>query len=295
MIDVLWLEDQADCLRDFYDFADDSGVRLITKKTAEEAKTFINDASQHLDAAILDARGFQHSPSEQKGTRGMHVIKDLLIQKKIPFAIFSGETSIVANEEFRSAIPDDVAIFEKGKDEDKVIEHVKRIVKDSPNVRIKREYALAFSIFSNPKLQDLFDEDFILKNQNLLIKLLKNKEDNRILASCIRDLYESLIFDIFERYGVFNKEIDEYGNFSFNKTALKLENRESRYRGREYIGKMACMVALYSQALNHSRDTTSVGKYLNRSGNTYYCMCLLNGILTVMSWLNDFLDNQSSI
>lgn len=292
MIDVLWLEDQADCLRDFYDLAEASDVRLIIKKTAEEAEFFINDASQHLDAAILDARGFQHSTSEQKGTRGMHVIKDLLVQKKIPFAIFSGEASIVANEEFRSAIPDDVAIFEKGKDEDIVIEHVKRIVKDSPNVKIKSEYALAFSVFSNPKLQDLFDEEYILKNQNVLIKLLKNKDDNRNLASCIRDLYESFIFNIFELYGFFDKETDEYGNVNFNKTAYKLENKESRYRGKEFIGKMACMVALYSQALNHSRDTTSIGKYLNRSCNTYYCMCLLNGILAVMSWLDEFVKNQ---
>lgn len=292
MIDVLWLEDQADCLRDFYDLAEASDVRLIIKKTAEEAEVFINDASQHMDAAILDARGFQHSTTEQKGTRGMHVIKDLLVQKKIPFAIFSGEASIVANEEFRSAIPDDVAIFEKGKDEDIVIEHVKRIVKDSPNVKIKSEYALAFSVFSNPKLQDLFDEEYILKNQNVLIKLLKNKDDNRNLASCIRDLYESFIFNIFELYGFFDKETDEYGNVNFNKTAYKLENKESMYRGKEFIGKMACMVALYSQALNHSRDTTSIGKYLNRSGNTYYCMCLLNGILAVMSWLDELINNQ---
>ena len=292
MIDVLWLEDQADCLRDFYDLAENSGVRLVTKKTAEEAKCFINDVSQHIDAAILDARGFQHSTSEQKGTRGMHFIKDLLAQKKIPFAIFSGEASIVTNEEFRSAIPDDVVIFEKGKDEVKVIEHVKRIVKDSPNVKIKRDYALAFSVFSNPKLQDLFDEEYILKNQNVLIKLLKNKDDNRNLASCIRDLYESFIFNIFELYGYLRKEADEYGNASFNKKAYKLEKKESKYEGQEFIGKMACMVALYSQALNHSRDTTTVGKYLNRSGNAYYCMCLLNGFLAVMSWLNDFIDNQ---
>ena len=74
--------------------------------------------------------------------------------------------------------------------------------------------------------------------------------------------------------------------------AHKLENKESMYRGKEFIEKMACMVALYSQALNHSRDTTSIGIYLNRSCNTYYCMCLLNGILAVMSWLNDFLYNQ---
>ena len=280
MIDVLWLEDQANTLRDFFELAQREGVNLITKETALEAEQYIRLHPEHIDAAILDARGFEISTSEQKGTRGMHIVKDLLKEHSIPYSIFSGEASLMTNEEFVNTLPKEVRIFEKGKDESNVLDHTKKIVANFPNVKTKKEYRLAFSVFSRDEVYDLFDDDEILGSQLNLIKLIQNREDVDVVGKMIRCLYEDFLFPIFDNYGICDNDDD------FNEKARSC-NR-GNYIGRSYIGDMIRMVGLYSQAINHG-TRVEIRTYLNSSGNKYYLSCLVEGMLAIMSWLPEFL------
>ena len=281
MIDVLWLEDQANTLRDFYELAQKEGINLILKETADEAEKFITLHPEQIDAAILDARGFTRSVSEQKSTKGMHVIKDLLREHSIPYSIFSGEASITSNEEFVNTLPKDVRIFEKGKDESKVLSHTKSLVANLPNVRTKKEHSLAFSVFSKDEVLDLFDDDEILEIQQNLIKLIQNREDIDVAGKMIRSLYEDFLFPLFENYGICDSDND------FNEEARELGR--GNYKGRFYIGEIARMVGLYSQALNHGKSKTEIRNYLYTSGNRNYLSCLVEGMLAIMSWLPEFL------
>ena len=70
MINVLWLEDNAATLRDFFNLAKQQEVNLILVETAEDAKNMIDFHPEQIDAAILDARGYRTSSSEQAGTGG---------------------------------------------------------------------------------------------------------------------------------------------------------------------------------------------------------------------------------
>lgn len=63
MINVLWLEDNAATLRDFFNLAQQENVNLLLQETAEDAKTMIELHPEQIDAAILDARGYRHSAS----------------------------------------------------------------------------------------------------------------------------------------------------------------------------------------------------------------------------------------
>lgn len=293
MINVLWLEDNAQTLREFKSLAKQEGVDLILKETAEDAKDLISLHPEHVDAAILDARGFRQSTSEQAGTGGMHEVRKLLEARLIPFAIFSGEVSTISNEEFINAIGD-AKVFEKGKDEMVVLEYIKEAVKDLPKVKAKRENALAFAIFTVPKVKEIFGDTRIFENEQILIKLINNKDDIDNVAKCIRSLFEGFIFQLFEECSCFEREYKTTdGSLNFNGTAFKFENKKScQYVGQEYIGKMACMTALYSQSLNHDRNGTDVGKYLNKAGDPYYVPCLVNGVLSVMTWLPYFIQNN---
>ena len=290
MINVLWLEDNAAMLRDFFNLAKQEDVNLILKENSEDAKTMINLHDEQIDAAILDARGFRCSSSEQASTGGMHEVRKILESKLIPFAIFSGEANTIRNEEFINAIGN-ARVFEKGRDEMTVLDYIKDAVKDLPNVKVKQENKLAFSVFSIPTVIERFGENRIYENEQILIKLIRNKEDVDVVAKCIRSLYEGFIFQLFEGYcDCFKREYKDDGSFNFNRTAFKLENKKiCQYVGQDYIGKLACMTALYSQSLNHDRGNTIVGKYLNETGDPYYIPCLINGMLSVMTWLPEFI------
>ena len=294
MINVLWLEDNAVTLRDFFNLAKQENVNLLLQETAEDAKTMIELHPEQIDAAILDARGYRHSASEQAGTGGMHEVRRLLETKQIPFAIFSGEALTINNEEFINAIGN-AEVFEKGKDEMAVLNHIKNVVKDLPNVKAKQENALAFSVFADSRVIEMFGKDKIFANEQTLIKLIRNREDVDVVAKCIRSLYESLVFPLFEAFRVIDSN-NIYGERnSFNYKAVALEHRDTEYIGKDYIGKMACMLALFSQPLNHGKLETSAGVYLNSSGNKYYLSCLVEGMLAVMSWLPDFLKNNTQV
>lgn len=289
MINVLWLEDNAVTLRDFFNLAKQENVNLLLQETAEDAKTMIELHPEQIDAAILDARGYRHSASEQAGTGGMHEVRRLLETKQIPFAIFSGEALTINNEEFINAIGN-AEVFEKGKDEMAVLNHIKNVVKDLPNVKAKQENALAFSVFADSRVIEMFGKDKIFANEQTLIKLIRNREDVDVVAKCIRSLFEGFIFELFEKSGCFEREYTYDGSFIFNKTAYKFDNKNlSQYVGQDYMGKLACMIALYSQSLNHDRSNTEVGKYLSQTGDPYYIPCLVNGMLSIMTWLPVFL------
>lgn len=250
---------------------------------------------EQVDAAILDARGYRHTASEQAGTGGMHEVRRLLETKQIPFAIFSGEALTINNEEFINAIGN-AKVFEKGKDEMAVLDHIKDAVKDLPNVKAKQENALAFAIFTDSKVIELLGKDKIFANEQTLIKLIRNREDVDVVAKCIRSLFEGFIFELFEKSGCFEREYTYDGSFIFNKTAYKLENKNlSQYVGQDYMGKLACMIAIYSQSLNHDRSNTEVGKYLSQTGDPYYIPCLVNGMLSIMTWLPVFLKNNMQV
>ena len=292
MINVLWLEDNALTLRDFFNLAKLHNVNLILKETAEDAKTMIDLHPEQIDAAILDARGYRQSVSEQAGTGGMHEVRRLLETKQIPFAIFSGEALTINNEEFINAIGY-ARVFEKGRDEMAVLEYIKDAVKNLPNVKAKKENELAFKVFSHPEVVALLRQDEILENERLLIKLTKNKKDVDIVAKCIRSLFEGFIFPLFEKAGCFKREYKEDGSFNFNGTAFKFDNKKlSQYEGQDYMGKLAAMTALFSQSLNHNSGATKVGKYLSKSGDPYYVSCLVNGMLSLLTWLPEFINKN---
>ena len=292
MINVLWLEDNASTLRDFFNLAKLHNVYLILKETAEDAKNMIDLHPEQIDAAILDARGYRQAVSEQAGTGGMHEVRRLLETKQIPFAIFSGEALTINNEEFINAIGN-ARVFEKGKDEMAVLDYIKDAVKDLPNVKAKQENALAFAVFAEPKVIELFGKDSIFANEQTLIKLIRNKDDVDIVPKCIRSLFEGFIFQLFEECNCFERKYKDDGSFNFNGTAFMFDNKKlCQYVGQDYMGKLACMIALYSQSLNHDRSKTEIGKYLSRTSDPYYIQCLVNGLLSFMTWLPQFINNN---
>ncbi len=289
MINVLWLEDNAATLRDFSNLAKQEDVNLILKETAENAKTMLILHPDQVDAAIIDARGYRRSASEQAGTAGMHEVRRLLETKQIPFAIFSGEALTINNEEFINAIGN-ARVFEKGRDEMAVLDYIKDAVKDLPNVKAKQENALAFAIFANPIANSIFGNNIIMKTEQTLIKLIRNKDDVDVVAKCIRSLFEGFIFQLFEECGCFERDYKDDGSLNFNGTAFKFENKKlCQYVGQDYMGKLACMTALYSQSLNHDRTKTDIGKYLSHIGDPYYLRCLVNGMLSIMTWLPELI------
>ena len=216
MINVLWLEDNAATLRDFFNLAKQQEVNLILEETAEDAKNMIDLHPEQIDAAILDARGYRTSSSEQAGTGGMHEVRRLLETRQIPFAIFSGEALTISNEEFINAIGN-AKVFEKGKDEMAVLSYIKEAVKDLPNVKAKQQNALAFTVFTIPKVKEIFGDARIFESEQILIKLIKNKDDIDNVAKCIRSLFEGFIFQLFDlgqRYKKFLKLIVFCTDFS---------------------------------------------------------------------------------
>ncbi len=286
MIDVLWLEDKADELEAFNDLAYENGINLIIHETAFDAEKAITLHPEWFDAAILDARGFSRTKTEQQSTSGMHNVMFLLKSKQIPFAIFSGEVGIISNEEFINSLGG-ARLFKKGSDDLSVLKYIKEVVADLPNVKVKQDHAQAFLIFSNSKILDLFDDDEIYEFQKILIKLILNKDDMDVVAKSVRALFESFLFKLFDNYRWFDIKYNERGGVNFNGTAYLFENKDTTYVGKDYMGKLLSMTALYSQPLNHG-EANSV-KYLLESKNQYYLSCIVDSMLAIMAWLPEFI------
>lgn len=291
MIDVLWLEDQPTLLRDFKILAGQKGLQLINVLTAEQAIEQLKK-SKRFDAAVLDARGYQRSTEERAGTPGMHKVRDKLnANGNIPFAIFSGEASIMENQEFKDAIGS-TPLFEKGRDEEALIEWILNAVSDNDRVRIKRQYDSSFKVFRTEKLYDFLDEKTIEDAKEYLMQLLLFRLDLDKVSQNIRHLYEDFIFPIFEYY-LYIPEVDNWGReiTTFNQKAIELQRcgKNSPMWKRHY-GNVLSMTAINSQPLNHGYKDNELKQVLTEVGSTNYTNCLVEGMLAIMDWLPVFLN-----
>jgi hypothetical protein len=312
---VLWLEDEpADNYKNFIGLAEINEFHLIQKNTALEAVKYLDDNYMNVDAAILDAKVFKNSSNEQPSSRGLSLVINALTSYKrehnIPYVVFTSQQKYINDEGFRDLL-DDISIFDKGGDNSEVLNKLKTLCKDSEIVRIREKYRKALAIFDNKKIGEIIDEvydDYTMvreldDNKNDLEKMIVDYEHKNYVAipNMIRNLFEGLVFPIFFHYQEFkskdrstgeiiSNDIFEKKRPVYNKECYQIENNSNSIN--QYMRKFIAAIAFAVPPLCHS--TTDEKDYFYNNHVYFYYDSLVNGILTILAWLPDYVNEKEN-
>ena len=285
-IDVLWLEDEPK--ESFINLAkdEDFDINLIWKATASEAIEYIKKNIDQLDGAILDARGHL-DPNDQLGEAGLYKVKDELkmhyLNRPIPVAVITGQEDLLRKDGFVDTL--NTRLFRKNGDEDAVLEFIRDGAKELDDVKIKTEHHLAFKIFDETVVKEIVLDSKIRELKKQLIEQLKAPVNTNRTPRIIRGFFEGLIFPLMHHYGMINKSYikfnDEARYFSIDKKIYS-EDQERLFRA----------IAFCCQGLNHEKPDIKIVNYLQETQDPYYIDSLFKGLLSLLTWLPDFITHH---
>ena len=285
-IDVLWFEDEPN--QDFIKLAkdEDFNINLILMDSACTAIDYINSNIEHLDGAILDARG-HFVPNDDPKETGMYQIKDLLKsysrERPIPVAIITGQKDLLKKEGFEETL--NTKLFRKNRDEEEVLQYIRDKANELDDVKIKTKNPLVFEIFDEDIVKKIVKDSKIQELKGNLVKQLKGPIDITITPRIIRGFFQGLIFPIMEHY-----EIIPSWCKKFNEKARQLSFKKYGYS--EDLERLYRAIALSTQEPNHDEPEVKIVNYLQDRKDTYYVDCLFKGLLSILTWLPVFIKSR---
>jgi FixJ family two-component response regulator len=163
---VLWIDDEYRILSPFISLAEQSEIDIVPFESSEEGLNELRRNVRKYDAVILDVKGKLNAEYTSLNTRGfglawqeIHVIQGST-GRDLPIFILTGQPDFINARDFKDQFGD---FYQKGRDENILIEAICRRVKDSSNYKIRLKFnrvlALAHDSFigvnSEPILLEL--------------------------------------------------------------------------------------------------------------------------------------------
>jgi hypothetical protein len=285
-INVLWIEDEPQKLENFVGVLQVN--RIIVKRTftnSQEGMHELKNNPHDYDAVILDAKALKDATSVA-GTETMralrnsiNAIKDISKDQNrvIPFCVYTGYF-----DDLDDAWEEDLAIFSKGRDQQKLIDYIKTQISELPSWEV---------IERNREVFELFDEELLnRKYQDHLIELLMNletkdgKEIGKLMGVC-RKLQEG-VYKVLGNQGRLHPALfHENGRPNLTWCLRYLEGKkvdkiEEEIPDRfmpEHIGVSMRMIQAHSSVFGAHDSKDIASNYTLRS--TVYAM------MDVLSWL----------
>jgi hypothetical protein len=228
MIRVLWLEDEPDKVEAFFDRMYEAGILVIHKDTANNFIAELNANLGTYDAVILDAMGVVNSFDEKVSSKSLSVAHQSLLSvshiKTLPFFILSGQLTKDENQGLKEYIGE-AHVYIKSKDEERLIEDIKRAVSEQPDYILRNKYSDILSVFNENKLGSKhYERIFNLIKWVESSQEIDNSEDQ---LTRIRKIIEA-IFHSLAKQGLVPNEITSNPGW-LNGTSLFLANKHSAY------------------------------------------------------------------
>src|SRR5690554_5672639 len=143
---VLWIDDKPEEQDGFIDDAFLEGIIITPFTTSKAGMEELRSNTNHYDAIVLDALGYDESEDESEEllglTKSIRVINSL--EKKIPYFIFS---AYIEKDEFKhvKSMLGNEEIFTKGTDNQKLFLAIKESADKQPETQIKYEFSPLFN------------------------------------------------------------------------------------------------------------------------------------------------------
>jgi len=209
-IKILLLDDEAEDFIEDFELSARSHRVVIERyfTNAEQGKEYIRKNNKKIDAIILD--GFFKLTDQSSEKKDISALKSTVDELKrilyadglrIPFCILTGYLEEIGEDSLLS----DLDVFEKGRDNSKLFNHLKKLVSENEDYQIKSNFVEIFDLFDKNLLPDDKESDLV----NILLKLKsKAKYNDDDAFNPIRKMYEVIIIELHEQTYAVNKHQD---------------------------------------------------------------------------------------
>lgn len=295
-IQVLWVDDEFK--EDFVSFAEQEGIDIHHKKSAQEGKDELQKNYNSYHAVILDAKGILDKDDQLTNLEGLRVIRDFLNEfnanNYLPYFIFTGQPDYQNNEVFRQSYGD---FFTKGRDEQSLINKIKDCVLKKDEYIIQKRYSKVFEAVD--RLLDYENHRYLT---DLLVSIHYEQDniDDKLHFTQIRIILESL-FRIANKVGILHDKCISGGKVNLTDASLFLAGDETRYAGvknamphfPKLISNAVRDMLFITGAASHTPDpqtdkNINLQQYRSQIQTPYLLFGLTFQLLDVLVWFDQY-------
>jgi hypothetical protein len=302
-IRVLWIDDEYQLLSPFISLAEQSEVDLKPFESSDEGLNELKRNVEKYDAVILDVKGKLNSEYTSLNTKGfgkawqeIHVIQGST-GRDLPIFIFTGQPDFINVTDFNDQFGKS---YQKGRDENLLIEDIARRVKDSSTYKIRLQFNRVLA---------LAHEAYIGTNsETILIDLIKDISSTEYPLNAqskfnnIRQLLEIMV-DRLVKLNIIPSEIsNESGRLS--KTIRLLSGGiEGGYKFKEgvlnpLVSESLKWVSDICNDASHATDNlrVNVQSFIQSQRTPYLYFSTIYQLFDILIWFGDFASkNQDSV
>lgn len=290
---VLWLEDEIDKIEAFLDRLHMDEITVIHTDTANNFIAELNKNLDYYDAVILDVMGIVNSLEEKPTSKAFSVahkaVLSLKHKKNIPFFVLSAQLTKDENQGLKEYIGETL-IYIKSKDEERLIEDIKRTVVEQPDFILRNKYADILSVFNDNQLGS--------NHYNRIFNLIKWAESSQDI-DCSEDLLPRIrkiieaIFQALAKQGLVPSEITDNQGW-INGSCRFISNTHNGYKLVEnYIHPTAALslerLLWIGQDVAHAEGDLKyrVDEYIQSNGSGYLFKSSIYLLFDLIIWYNN--------
>lgn len=296
-IQVLWVDDEYK--EDFVSFAEQEGIDIQHRNSAQEGIDEINRKLNFYHAVILDAKGILNKEDQKTGLDGLRTIRDYLKELNakhyLPHFIFSGQPDYLDKSWFIESYGE---FFTKGRDEQLLIEKIKESVSKKDEYIIHKKYSKVFEGVKN-----ILDDEIHAYLTNLLISQSKSNSsfDDKLHFTQIRIILEYL-FRAANKAGLLHDSCIVKGNVNLAESSLFLAGEETKYAGvkniRSHFPRLIADavkdIIFVTGAASHTADpefekNINIQEYRSEIRTPYLLYSLTFRMLDIIIWFDQYL------
>nr|WP_199156034.1 hypothetical protein [Pedobacter sp. ASV2] len=296
-IQVLWVDDEFK--EDFVSFAEQEGIDIHHKKSAQEGKDELQKNYNSYHAVILDAKGILDKDDQVTNLQGLRVIRDFLNEfnanNYLPYFIFTGQPDYQNNEVFKQSYGD---FFTKGRDEQSLINKIKDCVLKKDEYIIQKRYSKVFEA-----IDCLLDKEIHRYLTDLLVSIHHQQDDidDKLHFTQIRIILESL-FRVANKVGLLHNKCIIEGKVNLTEASLFLAGEETKYIGvksakphfPKLISNAVKDILFITGAASHTADpetdkNINLHEYRSQLKTPYLLFSLTFQLFDIIIWFNEYL------
>lgn len=222
MYNILWIDDQYECLSELMERCEVMHGFKITKcRFAKEGMDIFEKDLEKWSAVVLDAKVLMETEDEVPNLEGLRYSRDrineLSYRRFVPMFIFTGQPDLTSSENFGAMVD---KFYSKGDDDDQMIADIIEAADNLENTQIINKYQEIFQLW--PDLQhDLlrilrvyehgeFDNNSVLNDirkalSNIFVKLnncgiLIVSHDGSNIAACSKEIGQKYMGELIPVY-----------------------------------------------------------------------------------------------
>lgn len=310
MYNVLWIDDEYDKMTAFQQECEDfNGLHLEPFRTRKAGMEALEKDLDHWDAVLLDAKMFDESENEVANLTGLGKAKqrldELSMKRTIPYFISTGKPDLISDKNFRSLFGD---YYEKAKDDERLIEDMKKAIENSDKAQILNRYKDVFDALSSLEIRN--EVESILMGIFLPMHYpAKDPNFKPVLHfNPLRQVLE-YVFRACHKVGLIPDQCMAGTNINLNQCSLYLAGKNATKAGVKYDGPGARIIPEHIESFirsvlefgnTHSHtvelseeDQTKIESIFRSKRSRYIIFGLTMQICEVITWLAEFIGEHN--